>query len=222
MSTDSNRSRTVPAKPVILAGVALLTAFALLGGPVTFAFWNDQETQSPQVIDSASGLSLDATVTSTSYALGTLSSTVASSTTGLIPGTRGQRLTYSMTSGATDGVQGYISGTVAAAAKTAWASVYSAGYLTASIASSGTCTVNSTPTIVGGALTWSFSTAAGQTVKPGQTCTIVLDLSIPAVRNGVDVSRALLASRGTNTVMNPLADFTASAVLTQVPRAEEN
>lgn len=222
MSIDSNRSRRAITKPVILAGVALLTAFALLGGPVTFAFWNDQTTQSPQVIDSSSGISLDATVTSAAYAVGSLSSTVASSTTGLIPGTRGQRLSYALTSGTTDGVQGYITGTIAAGAKTAWASVYSAGYLTAGITSSGPCTVNSTPAVVGGALTWSFATTAGQTVKPGQTCTIVLDLSIPAVRNGVDVSRALLASRGTNAVLNPLADFTASAVLTQVPRSEES
>ena len=221
MASDAGVRRTSAPKTVALAIVALVAAGALLGGPGTFAFWNDQTAQPTQVIDTANGISLDATVTSASFAVGSLSSTVASSTTGLIPGTRGQRLTYSLTGGATNGVQGYIAGTIAAAARTAWAAVYTAGYLTTTATSSGTCTVNPTPAVVGGALTWTFATTAGQTVKPGQACTIVLDLSIPAVKNGVDVSRALLAVRGSNTVLNPLADFTATGVLTQVPRAEE-
>lgn len=221
MNVEPTRRRGTVAKPAILASVALVAAGALLGGPASYALWNDQSTQAPHIVDSANGLSLDATVTSASYALGTLGSTVASSTAGLIPGTRGQRLTFALKSGTTDGVQGYISGTIAAAAKTAWAAVYTAGYLTATATSSGVCTVSPTPAIVDGALTWTFTTVAAQTVKAGQACTIVLDLSVPAVRNGVDVSRALLAVRGTNTVMNPLADFTATGLLTQVPRAEE-
>ena len=221
MNVEPARTRRTVAKPALLASIALVVAAVLLGGPASYALWNDQATQAPHIADSAQGIALDATVTSAPFAVGTLSSTVATSTAGLIPGTRGQRLTFSLKSGATNGVQGYVTGTIAAAAKTAWASVYTAGFLATAATSSGTCTVNPTPTVVGGALTWTFATAAGQTVKPSQTCTVVLTLSIPAVTNGVDVSRALLAVRGTDTVLNPLADFTATGLLSQVPRAEE-
>ncbi|MET0862274.1 MAG: hypothetical protein ABW091_14740, partial [Microbacterium sp.] len=216
MTLEPTRRRAV-AKPALLASVALVAAATLLGGPASYALWNDQAAQGPHIMDSARGITLAATVTSAPFAVGTLSSTVATSTAGIIPGTRGQRLTFSLKTGATNGVQGYVTGTIAAAAKTAWASVYTAGYLTTTATSSGTCVVNPAPAVVGGALTWTFSTAAGQSMTSSQTCTIVLDLSIPAVKNGVDVSRALLAVRGTTTVLNPLADFTATGLLTQVP-----
>ena len=221
MSTESTRRRIILPRPLVLASVALVAASALLGGPVSFALWNDQSSSPAQQIASATGLTVGVTATTASYSLGSVGSTVPSSTTGLIPGTRGSRLTYSMTAGASNGTQGYLTGTITTASKTAWASVYTAGYLTTSATSSGACAVNPTPAVVAGALTWTFSTAPGKTVKPGQTCTIVLDLSIPAVTNGVDVALALRSTRGTNTVLNPLADFAANAVLSQVPRAEE-
>ncbi|MBG6238783.1 hypothetical protein IWX78_001755 [Mycetocola sp. CAN_C7] len=221
-TTEPRHERpTFLTKPVLFACVALVAAASLLGGPVSFALWNDQVAQPAQLIDSASAISLDASVTSSAYALGSLSSTVATSSSGIIPGTRGQKLTFAMTGGAGNGVQGYISGTVAASPKSAWAAVYTAGYLTATATSTGACTVNPAPVVVSGALTWTFSTTTGQTVKAGQSCTVVLDLSIPAVKNGVDVSRVLRGTRGTTTVLNPFADFTANATLSQVPRAEE-
>lgn len=226
MTTASTWASSIRSRPAIPAFVALVAALTLLGGPASFALWNDQINAPAQNHTSANGLTLTVTSTTASFSTGATGSTVATSTAGLIPGIRGQRLTYSMAAGAANGVQGYLAGTITASAKTAsaktaWASVYTAGYLTTTAAASGTCAVTPTPSIVGGALTWTITTAPGQTVKPGQTCTIVLDLAIPAVANGVDVSRVLRASRGTNTALNPLADFAANAVLSQVPRAEE-
>lgn len=221
MTTAPTRARSIRSRPAILASVALVAALILLGGPASFALWKDQASSPAQNYTSANGLALAVTATTASYTTGSAGSTVATSTAGLIPGSRGQRLTYAMAAGATNGVQGYINGTITASAKTAWASVYTAGLLTTTAVASGTCAVTPTPALVGGALTWTITTAPGQTVKAGQTCTIVLDLSIPALANGVDVSRALRSSRGSNTVLNPLADFAANAVLSQVPRAEE-
>lgn len=216
--------RRFPRAPLATAAVAVVATAALLGGPATFATWTDTSSLDAYVVTSAGGLSLAVSASSAHYELDPAarpSSTTATSTTGLVPGIRGQRITYSMTSGATDGVQGRIAGTITASAKTAWPAVFTAGYLDVVVTSSGKCAVNPTPTVVANTLTWTFATATTQTMRPGETCTVVLDLSIPAVKNGVDVSRTLKTSRGTGTRLNPLADFIADAVVTQVPRAEE-
>lgn len=224
MNATPRPRRRFPRAPLAAAAVALVAAATLLGGPATFATWTDSSSQAAHVVSSARGLSLTASATSAPYDLDPAarpSSTRATSTTGLVPGIRGQRITYTMTSGVTDGVQGRIAGTIKASAKTTWPAVYTAGYLDTVATSSGKCAVDPTPTVVANALTWTFATATTQTMRPGETCTVVLDLSIPAVKNGIDVSRTLKTSRGTGTRLNPLADFIADAVVTQVPRAEQ-
>ncbi|PWC06162.1 SipW-dependent-type signal peptide-containing protein [Mycetocola zhujimingii] len=224
MTATSRKRRAFPFAPLAMAGLAVLILVALLSGQATLAAWTDTSNQDVQSVSSQTGLSLAMSSSSAAYELDQTTrptSTKATSTGGLVPGIRGVRITYTMTTGATDGVQGKIAGTITAAARTAWPAIYSAGYLTAVVSSSGGCVVQPTPAMVANALTWTFATPSGQTLKPGESCSVVLDLSVPAVKGAVDVSRALKTSRGSDATPNPLADFVADAVVTQVARADE-
>ncbi|GHD45009.1 hypothetical protein D9V29_02595 [Mycetocola manganoxydans] len=224
MATRSSKLRAPVTKPVALALTALVAAAALIGGPVTMAYWNDATEQTPQQIESGL-LSITAGITATYFDLASASdvaSTVsAPSAQGLIPGKRGQKITYTLASGSGDAVQSRILGSISAPATSVWTEIYSKGYLAVNAETVGECTVNQTP----GAPSWVIGNAPGQTLKPGESCKVTVTLSIPAVANisgkNVDVSRALLNLRGSAS-LNPLVDFAANATLAQVPRAEEN
>ncbi|WP_183086483.1 SipW-dependent-type signal peptide-containing protein [Mycetocola zhadangensis] len=230
MSAASSRRTAFRLAPFAASAAAVLAGIVLLGSPGTLAFWSDQTASPNQTIDSAAGLSLlAAEPVVTSYAMNNanlVSSTVSSSTTGLIPGKLGQRITYTLTGGPTDGAQGYVNGQVTSSAKDAWGAVYTAGYLDAIATATGMCVINPTPTVSGDVLTWTLLPTQGKTMKPGptvseRTCTITIDLSLPAVKNGVDVARVLASSRGTSTALKPVANFEVRAFTTQVPRSEE-
>ena len=185
------------------------------------AYWNDQTEQAPQQIDSGGAISLSSSVTSVYYDLAQaseLTSTVAAADAqGLIPGKRGMKISYTVTAGSTNPVQGFVTGNIAVADATAWQSIYDEGYLTVVVTSdTPECTVQP----VANKLGWTFVNAVDQTLKADERCMITVDLSIPAVKGTVDVSQELLTSRGITT-LNPLADFTINAILEQVPRAKE-
>jgi len=199
--------------PVGSAVVALVAAVALIGGPATIAYLNATAEQPAQTI-SAGGLTMTVTKAeewvSTGAAAG---STVVKSTAGLVPGIRGQKITFTIANAADSAVPGTLSGTVSAAKTAAWSSLEGQGLIQTSAAAGAGCQIGPLSDAGSGL---SFPVSSTEPLAPGDSCTVAVTLSIPATgSSGQDAATAVKETR-----LSALADFQLAATLTQAPRSE--
>ncbi|UCR88405.1 SipW-dependent-type signal peptide-containing protein [Mycetocola spongiae] len=204
-------------RPLIIAGIAVVAALALLGGPGTLAFFSDAESAPKTTIQAAPGISATAAASVESRALpGAPGSVVAAPGDGLVPGVRSLNYRFTVTIGAGTPVQSYLSGTVSASGTAQGSEIYNRGFLLLASSASTGCVIGQNPAIVDGRLQTTIATAPGHTLKPGESCTFDISASIPATVNGLDLARELRGLRAST-----VGSFDLNATLTQVPRAEE-
>lgn len=211
-AADATTRRGFWRSPITWAASAVLLAGVLVAAPGTYAFLNDTASTPKATITAAPGITAKATAAVALVPI-TPASTAnfATGTTGMVPGVRSQRFTFTVTSGTSDIAQSYVNGAVTLRNASALA-LYDAGKLTVTPAGSANCAV-AAPTRASGTLTIAVSPAPNTTLRPGGSCTVTVDVAIPATLGQDPAVRAL---RGGSA---GAVDLTAT--LSQVPRAEE-
>ncbi|RLP74532.1 hypothetical protein D9V32_12635 [Mycetocola tolaasinivorans] len=208
--------RTRTSRIVTTAVLAAITGFALLGGPGTIAYLSDQAEGPSATISAAAGLTATATAKVDTVTTGSSRFTVAAPGTGIVPGVRAQRISFVVTAGASNPTQTVVAGKISATATPLGVTMWGRGALL--IGSEGTagCVV-SDARLVEGKLIADVSMSAGATLKAGESCTITVNVAVPAtLADGTDVAREMRAQQKA-----PVASFALDATLTQVPRSEE-
>lgn len=217
--------RPSPRQPYVVAAVALLLGFLLIGGAGTYALWSDTQAGTPVVIQTGNlSATISAAVTgTTAMAAAPAGVVVRAGSTGMVPGVQAETLTYTVTNTGTAGVPAKLSfvthGHRDAAATTAWAAIQP--HLTVTVSATGTGAValpTSGVTTTDAALA-TFTSAV--IIQPGASANIVFTFSLPASGGtpATDYPRTLQQYRAANGISaSTLLQLHPVVTLTQVPR----
>ncbi len=198
-------------KPLIGAALALVAAAALIGGPVTSASLNDTTSNT---FSDALGGGLAVEVLTSPWETVAISGQPANLTPrgsgGIIPGVRGQKITFTARNSATSVTPAQLTGTITALKDPTLQALEAAGLQYAIVASVG-CTADAVAT-VGDKVQATITSAAA--LAKGEACTFTMTLSIPCT--GTSCESAAWNLKGIR--LTSLPAFTVDATLTQMAR----
>jgi alternate signal-mediated exported protein len=197
--------------PLAVAAAALTAGLVLLSGtPGSFAFLNDTTTQAPKSV-TAGGLTLSITQSSewVSTSIGNAGSIVPGSSTGYVPGQRGQKFTFSLTNASTSATPATLASTLSAG--TFWADLAAKNLLSITpTVLSGPCSVGALTTTAG---VVSLPVSSTTALPPGGSCVLAFTVAIPTGSASTDAATYLRSSMKTT-----VGSFAMDGTLTQAGR----
>jgi alternate signal-mediated exported protein len=217
-ATHRPPDRNAGSRRAVIALVATAAAGALLiGGIPAYAYFTASSTGSALSITSgslAASATGPVTATTTTGATAPAGTVVRPGSAGIVPGLQAQTLTYTVGNTGTARARASLAFRVltsSIADASAWAAIQPYLVVTAQIGSDPAVAVATTSAGIDQTVT-SVASIAG-----GASTNVVLTFSIPATSGGVDLLRALQASRSTTTSIRSVLNLAPQITLTQVP-----